>query len=96
MSEQDKQAYDFYLKHRNEMSDCVLPIDMHNTVISKPDEQAMVEMVKKPKSRVDHKKEWYVAELAIVRMENHALKCEVERLKIQSVISFIIGKLKGR
>jgi hypothetical protein len=53
---------------------------MANTTISREDEQAMIEMVRKPK-RTRAFKEDYVKRCAVMEMENHALKCEVERLK---------------
>lgn len=40
-----------------------MPIDMHNTLISEQTEKQMCEMIQASKrSRVDHKKEWYVKE----------------------------------
>ena len=63
-----KESYKFWECFKNEQSN-ELPISMANTVISKPEEKEMLEMVDKAKKqRVDHKKEWYVKECG--RLEN--------------------------
>jgi len=58
----------------------ILPLPTDHDVISKPLEQAMVDALRKPK-RVRMFKEDYQNECIQLRVENHALKCEVEKLK---------------
>jgi hypothetical protein len=75
-----------------------LPIDMHNTIISSTAEKAMVEALTKPK-RVRAYKEYYVEQCALLKQENHALKCRAEQLgkdceKLKEVQVAIVGSAK--
>lgn len=72
-----------------------LPIDMRNTVISADDEKVMREMTAKPK-RVRKFKEDYVQELALLRMDCHAIEVERNNLEYRirkPSIRFALGLL---
>jgi hypothetical protein len=75
-----------------------LQIDMHNTAISKPMEQAMLEAVATSRrARVDHKKEWYVKRTGELETECAALKRELSELKNQkkaSVFDWLIHSIQ--
>lgn len=42
--------------------------------------------------RVDHKKEWYVAQLALALQKAHAAECRVRELENQTLFRRIFGR----
>lgn len=69
-----------------------LPISMSNTVISATDEETMREALQTAKrSRVDHKKEWYVKECGRLEemlhdVRNKELRCRIDLINEQKKI----------